>query len=239
VSAAGHSLFDAAAPRRERVEIAPGAVHVPDWLSAAEQIALVAACREWARPPAPMRATRLPRGGVMSARTVCLGWHWVPYRYSRIAEDTDGAPVTPMPDVLVDLGRRAVTAASGAAAGAAYAPDAALVNYYDAAARMGMHQDKDEVVAAPVVSLSLGDACTFRFGNAEHRNRPYADLTLRSGDLFVFGGPSRWAFHGVTRIHPGTADPGLDLRGRLNITIRQTGLRDATQPEVNRRRNST
>jgi DNA oxidative demethylase len=220
------SLFEAHLGVRPRREIAPAAVHVPDWLTAAEQMELIADCREWARPPAPMRATRLPNGGVMSAQTVCLGWHWVPYRYTRIAEDTDGAPVMPMPPQLVDLGRRAVAAVHGPAAAATYEPDAALVNFYDATAKMGMHQDKDESVDAPVVSLSLGDDCTFRFGNAEHRNRPYTDVTLRSGDLFVFGGPSRWAFHGVPRIHPGTADPSLGISGRLNITIRQTGLTD-------------
>lgn len=220
----GPTLFGDLRGPRERREVADGAVHVPDWLTFDEQVELVAACREWSRPPAPMRATRLPNGGVMSARTVCLGWHWVPYRYTKVAEDTDGAPVTPMPDVLVDIGRRAVTAVAGRAAGATYTPDAALVNYYDATAKMGMHQDKEEPSGAPVVSLSLGDDCVFRFGNTHNRTRPYTDLVLRSGDLFVFGGPSRFAFHGVPRIRAGTAAPALGLSGRLNITIRETGL---------------
>jgi DNA oxidative demethylase len=224
MSRGGRSLFEADRGVRARHEVAPGAVHLPDWLTPSEQIVLIAACREWARPPAPMRATRLPSGGVMSAQTVCLGWHWVPYRYTKLAEDTDGAPVTPMPQELVDLARRAVAAVDGPAAAATYEPDAALVNFYDAGAKMGMHQDKDESAHAPVVSLSLGDDCSFRFGNSDHRNRPYTDVTLCSGDLFVFGGPSRWAFHGVPRIHPGTADPALGISGRLNITIRQTGL---------------
>lgn len=224
MSRAGRSLFDAAPQQRARREVAPGAIHVTGWLTLDEQVALVQACREWARPPAPMRATRLPNGGVMSAQTVCLGWHWVPYRYTKVAEDTDGAPVTPMPDVLVELGRRAVGTVHGAGPAAVYTPDAALVNFYDATAKMGMHQDKEELVDAPVVSLSLGDDCTFRFGNSEHRNRPYTDVTLRSGDLFAFGGPARWAFHGVPRIHPGTADPALGMTGRLNVTIRETGL---------------
>ena len=70
---------------RERGEIAPGAVHLPDWLAVDEQRRLVDACREWAKGPAPMRATRLPSGGVMSVQTVCLGWHWSPYRYTPTA----------------------------------------------------------------------------------------------------------------------------------------------------------
>jgi alkylated DNA repair protein (DNA oxidative demethylase) len=84
-------------------------------------------------------------------------------------------------------------------------PDAALVNFYDGDARLGMHQDKDERSDAPVVSLS-GDACVFRFGNTESRGRPYTDVELRSGDLFVFGGPSRFAYHRVPKLLPGTAD---------------------------------
>jgi alkylated DNA repair protein (DNA oxidative demethylase) len=210
---------------RPRTTVAPGAVHVPDWLTLAEQQRLVAASREWARPPAPMRHTRTPGGGVMSVRTVCLGWHWSPYRYTRTAVDVDGAPVTPMPGWLVELGRRALADAWSPADAEGYDPDTALVNHYDARARMGLHQDKDEVSDRPVVSLSVGDACTFRFGNPETRGRPYTDLELAGGDLFVFGGPSRFAYHGVTRIRPGTGDPATGLgEGRLNITLRVTGL---------------
>ncbi|RAE30684.1 alpha-ketoglutarate-dependent dioxygenase AlkB, partial [Burkholderia multivorans] len=94
-------------------------------------------------------------------------------------------------------------------------------------AKMGMHQDKDEHDPAPVVSLSLGDSCTFRFGNTETKNRPYEDIRLASGDAFVFGGPARFAYHGVTRIHPGTAPEAARLSdlggGRINITMRATG----------------
>ncbi|MBQ0986174.1 alpha-ketoglutarate-dependent dioxygenase AlkB [Streptomyces sp. F63] len=208
-----------------RREIAPGAVHVPGWLDPDTRRRLVAACRAWARGPVPIRHTRLPRGGVMSVQTVCLGWHWSPYRYTRTAVDAGGGRVAAMPDWLAELGRRAVADAYGdPAAGAAYAPDTALVNFYDATARMGMHQDKDERSAAPVVSLSLGDTCVFRFGTTETRTRPYTDLELASGDLFVFGGPSRFAYHAVPKTLPGTADPALGLTGRLNITLRETGL---------------
>lgn len=205
----------------ERSEVAPGAVYVPGWLDLDEQRRLVTACREWARGPAGMRATRLPSGGVMSVRTVCLGWHWVPYRYTRTADD--GTPAKPFPDWLGDLGRRAVIEAYGDH-DTSYRPDIALVNYYDENARMGQHQDKDEHTLAPVVSLSLGDSCVFRFGNTESRNRPWTDIPLRSGDLFVFGGPSRLAFHGVPKTLPGTGpEIGLDS-GRLNLTLRESGM---------------
>ncbi|MFD8492365.1 alpha-ketoglutarate-dependent dioxygenase AlkB family protein [Amycolatopsis sp. NPDC059657] len=207
---------------RPRAEVAPGAVHVPDWLDLETRRRLVAACREWATPNAGFRAARLPNGGVMSVRTVCLGWHWYPYKYSKTIDDVNGAPVTPFPDWLAELGQRAVSDAYGTAV--AYRPDIALINHYDSAAKMGLHQDKDEASLEPVVSLSLGDACVFRFGNTENRGRPWTDVELRSGDLFVFGGPSRLAFHGVTKTVPDHGDPGLDLSGRLNITLRVSGF---------------
>ncbi|MFF3555770.1 alpha-ketoglutarate-dependent dioxygenase AlkB family protein [Streptomyces tsukubensis] len=226
---------------REPAVVAPGAVHVPGWLSVERQRELVEACRGWARGPVPLRRTVLPGGGVMSVRTVCLGWHWQPYRYSRTADDVNGARVADLPDWLVEWGRSALAAAHGVGAGggglseaatgaggAGYTPDTALINFYDSAARMGMHQDKEERSGAPVVSLSIGDRCVFRLGNTETRGRPYTDVELASGDLFVFGGPSRYAYHGVPKVYPGTADPRCGLRaGRLNITLRETGLSGA------------
>ncbi|SCE24435.1 alkylated DNA repair protein (DNA oxidative demethylase) [Streptomyces sp. ScaeMP-e83] len=162
----------------------------------------------------------------MSVRTVCLGWHWQPYRYTRTADDVNGAPVAALPPWLVALGRAAVAEAYGdEGAAEAFTPDTALINFYDDAARMGMHQDKEERSGAPVVSLSIGATCLFRFGNTEDRGRPYTDVELVSGDLFVFGGPSRFAFHGVPKVYAGTADPAAGMRaGRLNVTLRETGL---------------
>ncbi|WP_306319674.1 MULTISPECIES: alpha-ketoglutarate-dependent dioxygenase AlkB [unclassified Streptomyces] len=210
---------------RDRTEPAPGAVHVPDWLDAREQRHLVELCRTWARPPAGLRDVRLPGGGRMSVRQFGLGWHWFPYGYARTAVDGDGEAVKPMPEELVTLGRRALTAAYGDAGATDQDPyDIALINYYDTGAHMGMHKDRDERSTAPVVSLSLGDTCVFRFGNTETRTKPYTDVELRSGDLFVFGGESRFAYHGVPRTEPGTAPPGLGLDGRLNITLRVSGL---------------
>jgi alkylated DNA repair protein (DNA oxidative demethylase) len=221
------SLFDLpgdAAPRQLR----PGAVHVPNWLTLPQQRWIVAEFERWATGPVPIRAAKV-RGHEMSVKTVCLGWHWQPYRYTREATDVNGQRVLPFPEWMVRAGRRAVADATGdPAAGAAYTPDTALVNYYGAAARLGMHQDKDERSEAPVVSLSIGDACRFRFGNNDTRTRPYEDVLLSSGDLFVFGGPARFAFHGVTAVYPGTAPGECGLaHGRINITMRTTGLVDS------------
>ncbi|MFD3946823.1 alpha-ketoglutarate-dependent dioxygenase AlkB family protein [Streptomyces sp. NPDC058579] len=202
---------------RSRAVVAPGAVHVPGWLSLDRQRELVAACREWGRGPLTYEHTVLPGGGVMSVRSLCLGRRWVPYRYLDAVE-------VELPPWLCDLGRAGVLEAYGEDSG--FAPDACLVNFYDAGAgaKMGLHQDKEERSRAPVVSLSLGDRCVFRFGNTENRGRPYTDVELASGDLFVFGGASRFAYHGVPKVLPGTGDPALGLSGRLNITLRETGL---------------
>jgi alkylated DNA repair protein (DNA oxidative demethylase) len=198
---------------------------VPGWLTLDEQRDLVLACRTWAEGPVPIRHTVLPRGGTMSVQTVCVGWHWQPYKYTRVAHDVNGRQVADFPGWLGDLGRRALTAAYGHQDDD-YAPDTALVNFYDGQAKMGMHQDKDERSDAPVVSLSIGDTCLFRFGNTETRGKPYTDVELVSGDLFVFGGASRFAYHGVPKVYPGTGDPATGLAsGRLNITMRVTGLR--------------
>ncbi len=175
----------------------------------------------------------------MSAAITCLGWHWYPYRYSRTVDDGDGRPVAPFPAWLGQLARRAVLEAAEVdgslvdglvgwrddRAGDCYRPDVALVNWYRPGARMGMHADREEPSSAPVVSLSLGDSCVFRFGSPAGRGRPWTDVVLESGDLFVFGGASRRAYHGVMRLQPQTAPAGLEVAGgRFNVTIRETGL---------------
>jgi alkylated DNA repair protein (DNA oxidative demethylase) len=220
-----NTLFGDDLMERPRRELAPGAVHVPNWLNLEQQHWLVARFKEWAGGPVPIRSAKVG-GHEMSVKTVCLGWHWRPYQYSRDAVDVNGNRVLDFPDWMVRLGKKALVEASGNPhAGDEYTPDTALVNYYNATARMGMHQDKDEVSNAPVVSLSIGDTCQFRFGNTDNRSKPYEDINLSSGDLFVFGGASRFAYHGVPRIFPGTAPDGCGLdSGRINITMRVTGM---------------
>lgn len=216
-------LFDEAP--RPAVELPAGAHHLPGFLPLEEQRWLVERFHEWGRGPVPPRYP-LIGGYPMSVQSVCLGWHWNPGRLTRRAVDQNGELVPPVPDWMVRLGHRALLRATGDdEAARSYVPDCALVNWYEPSARMGMHQDKEERDPAPVVSFSIGDSCRFRFGNTETRNKPYVDLELRSGDLFVFGGPSRLAFHGVTRIMPDTAPAGLGLPpGRINITLRVSGL---------------
>ena len=90
---------------------------------------------------------------------------------------------------------------------------------------MGLHQDKDEspqslAAGVPIVSISLGDTARFLFGGLRRRD-PVEPLLLESGDAFVFGGPARLRYHGVSRIVSGTAPSELGLDGRFNLTLRQ------------------
>jgi DNA oxidative demethylase len=200
----------------------PDVVHIERWLSLAEQRALVAQFREWAVPPAGLRHPRVPAGHLMTVQSVCLGWHWQPYAYSRTADDTDGAPVKPLPPFLAALARRAVADTD---AGGPFAPDAAIVNLYAPGARLGLHQDGEEPSSAPVVTISLGDTCVFRMAGTERRTAPFTDVHLASGDLLVFGGRNRRIYHGVPKVLDGTGPDWLDLPpGRLSITVRETGL---------------
>lgn len=214
------------APRAPE-EILAGVVHVPDWLDQAAQQHLGTDFQAWALPPAGLRHPRVPTGHLMTVQSVCLGWHWFPYVYSRFAQDTDGAPVKPLPADLVQLARDAVAAAYGAESpeAIAYDPDAAIVNLYPEGAKLGLHQDGEEPSDAPVVTLSLGDRCTFRLAGVDRRVGPFTDIEMRSGDLLVFGRENRRIYHGVPKVFSGTGPDGLGLPpGRLSITVRQTGF---------------
>ncbi len=167
----------------------------------------------------------------MSVQVVCLGWHfvpWYPYHYSRLRVDVDSLPCQPFPEELQSLAQRALRETLPQYS--TRIMDVAIVNFYAETAKLGLHQDRSEAQqilreGSPIISLSLGNTCLFRWGNPESRTGPYQDIELRSGDLFVFGGESRLAFHGVLKVLPGTAPAGLGIKtGRLNITLRETGF---------------
>lgn len=160
-----------------------------------------------------------PGGHRMSvAMTNCGRFGWVTdrtgYRYDRIDPES-GKPWPPMPPVLVEL-------AQGAAAEAgfsAFAPDACLINRYEPGARMSLHQDKDEAdFAAPIVSVSLGLPAIFLFGGLKRSDRPRR-FRLEHGDVVVWGGPARLAFHGVAPLADG--EHGAMGRRRINLTFRR------------------
>ena len=165
---------------------------------------------------APAYRPVTPGGKAMSVRMTNLGpLGWTTdsrgYRYEAVHPLT-GAPWPSMPQSLLNLWERL--------AGAAAPPDACLVNIYDAEARMGLHQDKDEAdFDIPVLSVSLGDTAVFRLGGPR-RGDPTRTLKLASGDVCLLSGPARLWFHGVDRILPGSSRliPG---GGRINLTLRR------------------
>ena len=207
----------------EIAEIAPGAFHLPHYLSLQRQRAVLDRCRILLDGAVPAYVPIVRGGGRMHVRMLCLGRHWNPqtYRYEPTRADFDGLPAPPLPAEL-----RALAQEIAGAAGMHIDPDLCLINYYDAGGRMGLHQDKDEgpqsiAAGIPVVSVSIGDTARFLFGGLKRRE-PVDPIPLESGDAFVFGGPARLRYHGVTGITPFTAPAELDLNGRFNLTFRQS-----------------
>jgi alkylated DNA repair protein (DNA oxidative demethylase) len=204
------------------MEVAPGAHHLPQYLTLDRQQALVRACLALVDGDVPAYVPIVRGGGKMHVRMLCLGRHWngKTYQYEPARSDFDDKPAPPLPDAFRELAEEIAGSVDQP-----FAPDLCILNYYDAAGRMGLHQDKDESDASlarglPVVSISLGDTARFLFGGVRRRDL-VEPIPLASGDAFVFGGPARLRYHGVSRIIPGSAPAELGLSGRFNMTFRQ------------------
>ena len=204
------------------MEIVPGAFHLRRYLSLDAQRAIAEQCRALVDGAVPAYVPVVRGGGRMHVRMLCLGRHWngKTYGYEPTRTDFDNLPAPPLPGNL-----KALAGEIAASAGMALDADLCILNYYEADGRMGLHQDKDEgeesiAAGIPVVSISIGDTARFLFGGLK-RKEPVEAFPLESGDAFVFGGPARLRYHGVSRIMPGTAPPELGLTGRFNLTFRQ------------------
>ena len=212
-------LFDSVADAQpSREEIADGAVLLRAFVRPIES-ELIAAVRAIVAQ-SPFRRMTTPGGHLMSvAMTNCGARGWITdhtgYRYDPIDPRT-GAPWPAMPPVLRDLALRA--AEQGGFTG--FAPDACLVNRYTPGTRLSLHQDKDELdYAAPIVSVSLGLPATFLFGGMARSDKPRR-FRLVHGDVVVWGGPNRLAYHGVAPLADG--EHPLLGRQRINLTFRRT-----------------
>jgi alkylated DNA repair protein (DNA oxidative demethylase) len=191
----------------------------PEYFSRDAQAALLGVIRR-ILSAAPLYIARMPKSGrpmsVGMSNCGSLGWFSdeTGYRYERAHPQT-GRPWPAIPDVLLRLWEDV--------ARYPHAPEACLINYYGPQAKMGLHQDRDETdFAAPVVSVSLGDACLFRIGGNK-RGEPTRSFRLNSGDVLVMGGDARLAFHGVDRVYAGTSGL-LAEGGRINLTLRRATL---------------
>ena len=203
------------------VELQPGLIYHPGWFDRAGQEALLAELRAIVRA-APLFTPRMPRTGqpfsVRMSNCGPLGWvsDTAGYRYQPRHPET-GENWPDIPASLLTLWENV--------AASPLAPEACLINFYEAGARMGLHQDRDELeFSAPVVSVSLGATALFRYGG-EDRRGPTRSVRLQSGDVVVIGGVSRLCFHGIDRLYPGTSTlvPG---DARINLTLRR-GTRPA------------
>ena len=192
----------------------PGFRYWPGRLDHVAQTALLADIQS-ALEAAPLYRPVTPGGQPFSVRMSNLGpLGWASDRAGYRYQATHPVNDTPWP-AIPDLAMRAWEAGSFRAP-----PQACLVNFYDAKARMGLHQDRDESdFTAPVLSVSLGDTCLFRIGGTE-RNAPTRSFRLASGDVMLLEGETRLAFHGVDRLYPGTSTL-LKEGGRINLTLRR------------------
>lgn len=197
-----------------------GVRHLPGFLDHEAQKVLLADIRKVVAG-APLFLPTMPRTGKpMSVRmTNCGSLGWVTdrdkgYRYQETHPLT-GKTWPPIPKRLLDVWNEV--------SGYPQPPEACLVNFYTEDAKMGLHQDRDEkTFDAPVVSISLGDACRFRVGGTTRSNKTVS-LRLESGDVLIMGGEGRLCFHGVDRIY-GNTSPLLRNGGRINLTLRRINV---------------
>jgi alkylated DNA repair protein (DNA oxidative demethylase) len=183
------------------------------WLDAGAQAAMAAEIAAVAEA-APYFAPVTPWGKPMSVRMTAAGrygWYTDRKGYRYVDRQPSGVAWPPVPASVLAVWRALVSEARD--------PDCCLVNYYAGKAKMGMHRDADEAdFSWPVLSISLGDPAVFRMGGTA-RGDPSATVLLESGDVVVFGGPARLAYHGVDRIRSG-ASRLLPEGGRINLTCR-------------------
>jgi alkylated DNA repair protein (DNA oxidative demethylase) len=202
------------------MKLAEGAALLPGFASA--QAAGLVSALESIVTAAPFRHM-ITRGGfrMSVAMTNCGRAGWVTdasgYRYDPLDPET-GRHWPPMPAVFLDL---AIEAASQVGF-PNYEPDVCLISRYEKGARLSLHQDKDEQdFVSPIVSVSLGPPAVFLFGGHKRSERPRR-IPVKNGDVVVWGGPSRLAFHGVAPLaegeHPATGSTRINLSFRKALS---------------------
>jgi alkylated DNA repair protein (DNA oxidative demethylase) len=211
-------LFDDLPPTvgATQTTIAPGAVLLHGF--AREGAGALLQATESVLALVPLRHLQTPGGYTMSvAMSNCGSLGWVSstsgYRYAD-RDPLTNQPWPAMPACLLQLAQRAAAQAGYPL----FEPEACLINAYVPGAKLSLHQDKDELdLRAPIVSVSLGLPAVFLFGSASRKDRPQR-YRLVHGDVVVWGGPSRLAYHGVNALADG--EHPLLGRRRLNLTFR-------------------
>jgi len=167
-------LFGAAGP--------PGLSYAEDFLTAAEETALIAAI-----DPLELAPFRF-HGWLGKRLTASFGW-----RYD--FDDASFRPTAPVPDALLALRARAATFAC--------LPEEALVQTlvtrYDAGAGIGWHRDRP--VFEHVVGISLGAAATLRFRRRREGGFDRVSVPLAPRSAYSLAGEARWEWeHSIAPI---------------------------------------
>jgi alkylated DNA repair protein (DNA oxidative demethylase) len=208
------NLFEDPPPREH---LGPGAVVLREF-ALPRETALLAALAEVVSI-APFRYMTTPGGFRMSVgMSNCGSLGWVSdktgYRYEPV-DPTRARPWPPMPESFLEL----ATGAAWEAGFENFVPDACLINRYEPAAKLSLHQDKDERdFSQPIVSVSLGVPAVFLFGGLK-RADPAIRITLLHTDVVVWGGPDRLRYHGIAPLKEG--DHRCFGRYRINLTFRK------------------
>jgi len=200
-----------------------GFIYLPDYVSEKGQLELLEAVRR-VLVQSPIFRPTMPRSGrpfsVEMSNCGTLGWVSSKdggYRYQAEHPHLQ-RPWPAIPEALLKIWRDL--------SGYPEDPEACLINWYTAKAKLGLHVDADEKdTAAPVVSVSLGDDAYFRIGGLKRKD-PTQRLLIKSGDVIVLGGKARLAYHGIDRILPHTSGL-MGAPGRFNLTMRRVNNRAA------------
>lgn len=215
----GHPMNDLFSDQTHSIKIAEGAFYYPTALSDDSEIikALKAVLQV-----SPTIELQTPMGKMSSKLSSCgaVGWHSDinGYQYTAM-QPHNGLAWPAIPECFIRYAQM-FAEKSGYPQ---FLPNTCLINRYIVGAKMGLHTDANEFDSTqPVVSISLGLSCTFLFGG-NIRQAPAKKLQLNHGDIVVWGGPNRHAYHGVNTIHNGK-HPEIG-RQRFNITLRYVDLK--------------
>lgn len=219
----------------KQIEFLPGMVLLKNFLSPSEQQRLVDDAQRLGLSTGGFYKPTYASGAKCRLHQMCLGRHWnvVTEQYEQVRTNFDNAPVLALPQLWSDLAVKSLDAAKaldprvmGDCKG--MTPDICVVNYYKKAGRNGMHIDKDESeeameMGSPVISFSVGSAAEFAFiDHYPEHEEAVPVVRLETGDVLVFGGPSRRVVHALTRVYSKTQPEWLRMRsGRLNFTFRE------------------
>jgi alkylated DNA repair protein (DNA oxidative demethylase) len=163
----------------------------------------------------PLVQPSTPNGLPMHVRVSAAGaLGWVgdgAYHYS--PTDSRGKPWPPIPESWLEI--------ADLAAGI-HPWDCAILNWYGPGASLGWHRDLSEAdLSLPIVTISLGDACSWAVRLDE--DSPISRTRLESGEITLLAGRNRMALHTVERLIDAPMFSPLASRGRVSITLRVAG----------------